>query len=635
MNRDILLRTSCWLPGLALVLAGHLSAPARTWAHENPPDPGLLLHFAVGATPIHQGVWPAATGQARAIVHGEPVTGTIGPAQALLLNGATDWIEMAPSLESARPFLPARELTVSAWVQLNETHVDGGILGFVQDNGNAETGWMLGYNRRSFTFSLASAGADDGDGKLTRIAGQSAVAFDRWYYVAATYDGARMRLYVNGRLEGESDAQSGDIRYPTRGRLAWGAYVDDNELHPMDGAILEARVHRRVLGDEEIAAVARRQAGLLDWRESINKILQFIVAPYLQAGGSTTMTVMAETSQPATMVVEYGERQPLRQRVTNAEPQAIQTITLSGLKPFARYFYRVTCADAQTNVARSDILTFQTFPPPATTWAFGILGDTQRNPDVTRRCAEGIFALRPNVVIHCGDVVDDGHAKQQWVNDLFAPSAALLAHVPVHPVIGNHEKNSHWYYDYFHLPAPEYYYTFMIGNAQFFMLDSNKDCGPGSEQYRWLDQALGRSRATWKFTAHHHPCFSSDENDYGDQWKAKAGTHFTYGDTNVQRLVPLYEKHGVDVAWAGHVHSYERTWPMLGLSINQKKGVRYIVTGGGGGPLEQAGPQRSWFTAHVARGYHYCFVAVQDRTIQFKAYDADGRLFDSFELVKP
>jgi hypothetical protein len=68
-------------------------------------------------------------------------------------------------------------------------------------------------------------------------------------------------------------------------------------------------------------------------------------------------------------------------------------------------------------------------------------------------------------------------------------------------------------------------------------------------------------------------------------------------------LVPLYEKYGVDIALAGHVHSYERTWPILRMSIHQKKGVRYIVSGGGGGGgLEQAGPQRTWFTLHVMPG---------------------------------
>ncbi len=70
------------------------------------------------------------------------------------------------------------------------------------------------------------------------------------------------------------------------------------------------------------------------------------------------------------------------------------------------------------------------------------------------------------------------------------------------------------------------------------------------------------------------------------------------------------------------------------MAINQKNGVGYITSGGGGSTLEEAGPQRSWYSIHVQRGHRFCFATVQDRTIQFKAYDLEGRLFDTFELTK-
>ncbi len=397
----------------------------------------------------------------------------------------------------------------------------------------------------------------------------------------------------------------------------------------------EVKTYGRALGWEEIAGVAQRNAPLLAWRSPVNAELKFVVRPYLQFATSDGVTIMAETTAPSILTVEYGPQQPLKTRASSTAPAAISEVRLSGLEKVTQYYYRVTCTDAAGNMARSEVQTFQTLPGPDQAWAFGILGDTQRNPDITRRCAEGIFALRPNLMIHCGDVVDDGFAKQQWVFDLFGPCSNLFAHVPAFPVIGNHEKNSHWYYDYFSLPKPEYYYTFTAGNAQFFMIDSNKDLSPGSEQYKWLNKALGASKATWKFAAHHHPCFSSDEDDYGDRWKGRPREGAIQGDLNSRQLVPLYEKHGVDIAFAGHIHSYERTWPLLNLAINQRKGVRYVTSGGGGGGLEQAAPQRAWFSLHVARGHHYCFATVHDRTIQFKAYDVDGRLFDTFELTKP
>lgn len=612
-----------------------LAGLPQALAHPDKIEDRLLLHFATGVHPIENGAWPDLTHKLTARVQGAPKLANLGPAQALNFNGFTDWLLVAPDWATAAAALPRKEFAVAVWVVVNETQPDGGIIGFVQDNGDFEKGWVLGFDRSNFTFSLATKGADDGNGQLTRLKGKQPIEPGRWHYVAGTYDGTTMRLYVDGKPDGESAAQSGDVLYPERGRLAVAAFADDNELHPLDGALYEVKVYNRVMTAAEVAEVAQKNEKLLAYRSSINQNLQFVVKPYLQFGTRDSMTIMSETDKPARMTVEYGETQPLELRVTTEATKTIHELKLGNLKPYTRYFYRVLCEDAEGNLARSDVYSFQTAPGPETAWAFGILGDTQRNPDVTRRCAEGIFALRPNLMLHCGDVVDDGFAKQQWVFDLFEPCARLFAQVPAFPVIGNHEKNSHWYYDYFSLPAPEYYYTFTYGNAQFFMIDSNKDCGPESEQYRWLEKALAESKATWKFTAHHHPCFSSDEDDYGDHLKGKPGRNYTWGDSNVRRLVPLYEKYGVDISFAGHIHSYERTWPILQMTVNQAKGVRYVVTGGGGGGLEQAAPQRAWFTVHVARGHHYCFAAVQDRTIQFKAYDLEGRLFDTFELTKP
>jgi len=615
---------------LICILAGTVS---QLSAHPDKVEDRLVFHFATGSHPPKDGRWEDLTHKFNAEIKGAPVLTNIGPALALNLNGSTDYL----SVPARKAELPLKEISVAAWVLLNETMPDGGIVGYVQDNGSYERGFVLGYDRQSFTFSLAAEQAGDGQGKLTRIRSGTPLRRNRWNFVVGTYDGSTMRLYVNGREEASSKEQNGNILYPETAVLAVGAFADENETNPMDGAIYEAKVYARVLAANELNTVLERNKALVD-SEPFNSKLAFVVEPYLQFATSNSITIMCETSQPADLLVEYGERQPLDQRETLAragtQTNLILGVRLDGLKPFTTYFYRVTCRDKDGNVARNEISSFQTAPGADLPWAFGIIGDTQRNPDVTRKCADGIFALRPNLTIHLGDVVDDGFAKHQWVNDLFEPSKRLFAHVPTFPVIGNHEKNSHWYYDYFSLPAPEYYYTFHYGNAQFFMIDSNKDLSKGSEQYKWLEYELKKSRATWKFTAHHHPCFSSDEDDYGDRWKGKASRGYSWGDQNARQLVELYEKYGVDIAFAGHIHSYERTWPILAMSINQKNGVRYIVSGGGGGGLEQAGPQRAWFTVHVQRGHHYCFAAVHDRTIQFKAYDLEGRLFDTFELTK-
>src|SRR5262245_22470162 len=153
---------------------------------------------------------------------------------------------------------------------------------------------------------------------------------------------------------------------------------------------------------------------------------------------------------------------------------------------------------------------------------------------MTKTIAQLAWARRPNFVAHLGDVVDNGPDKKEWVHELFAPCAELFARVAVFPTIGNHEKDHAHYYAYFALPAPKYYYRYTYGNADFFVLDSNKKLGPKSEQFAWLDRELGKSSATWKFVYHHHPAYTSDDNDYGDTWKGEASK---MGDPNVRHLV--------------------------------------------------------------------------------------------------
>jgi hypothetical protein len=123
----------------------------------------------------------------------------------------------------------------------------------------------------------------------------------------------------------------------------------------------------------------------------------------------------------------------------------------------------------------------------------------------------------------------------------------------------------------FLFPEPEYYYGFNFGNARFFMIDTNQKVNPGSVQYNWLEKELANSDAEWKFVCHHHPPYSSDENDYGNLWKTNQGNH---GDLRARELVPLYEKYGVDIVWNGHIHSYERTWrASQGKGCGQREGL--------------------------------------------------------------
>lgn len=551
-----------------------------------------------------------------------------GPCPRAELAGPDAGAVVRDAVPADAPFLPRDALSVVAWVRVDEPAEWGGILGCFQDNGPAEAGFVLGFNKTVFTFGLAAAGTD----KLTYLAGTTGYERGRWYHVAGTYDGKRMRLFVNGREEAAGDEQGGPVRYAASAPLVIGRYRDEDEDFPMTGAVREVllcphavpadRVAAHFAADEKLAAAAPAVAPGPKW----------VVEPYLQFGTRTEMTVMWETDVPCTARVEYGTTYPPAQVARVEKPDPMGEVKLAGLEPKTKYYYRVVCTDAAGRTAEGRPLTFLTAVDPADAYSFAVIGDTQRNPAVTAKVAKLMWERRPHFVLHCGDVVDDGAAKWQWTGDLFKPCHELFGRVAVYPCIGNHEKNHAHYYKYFALPAPEFYYSFRYGNAEFFSIDSNKlrDLSPAGEQYKWLDKALAASDAKWKFCYHHHPAYSSDSDDYGNTWKGPTAE----GDTRVQQLLPLYEKHRVDIVFNGHIHLYERTWPIAGRKVDPKYGVVHVTSGGGGGGLEDFSPTPLFFKKEGRVDFHFCYLTVHGNALHFKAFDQEGRLFDSFDATK-
>ena len=365
---------------------------------------------------------------------------------------------------------------------------------------------------------------------------------------------------------------------------------------------------------------------------------EFVVKPYLQFATRNEITILWETKLPAHSRVyvgmaRYGTDSLIFERVIDqSAPSLMHEVLVTGLVDSTFYFWKTVSYTGSDSLV-SEVSTFATAVDSSRAFMFALVGDTQRNtrtPWAWSAIAERVWADRPNFVVHVGDLVDKGLQKSDWINDFFPAGQRLMSRVPLYPVLGNHEQDSPLYYQYMALPQPEYYYTFIYGNAQFFMVDSNRELGEGSEQYEWLEWALARSTARWKFVLHHHPPYTSDNDDYGDTRYARS----VLGSVT-RNLVPLYERYKVDFCLYGHTHLYERSWPLRDNRIDQQQGVIYINSGGAGGGIENFAPTRSWFTAELEAVHHYCTFNIYENTLQFKAIDHEGRLLDVFQLQKP
>ncbi|HJZ53367.1 MAG TPA: LamG domain-containing protein, partial [Gemmataceae bacterium] len=254
-------------------------------------------------------------GRLPATVIGSPKLIAATPTPRLEFAGPDDGVVVQEKVTPDAEFLPKQALSVVAWVRIDEGTEWGGILGCFQDNGPAESGFILGYNKTSFYFCLATKGAaraptreiaerpsaegaERGDGKLTYLAGKTPFQKGKWYHVAGVYDGEQMRLYVNGQLDGTSDEQKGPVLYAKSAPMVIGRYRDDDEDFPMRGAIREVMLCPHAVGAEQLTAHFEADRGLAEAGPDDPPGPRFLVEPYLQYATRTGMTVMWETEQP-------------------------------------------------------------------------------------------------------------------------------------------------------------------------------------------------------------------------------------------------------------------------------------------------------------------------------------------------
>lgn len=105
----------------------------------------------------------------------------------------------------------------------------------------------------------------------------------------------------------------------------------------------------------------------------------------------------------------------------------------------------------------------------------------------------------------------------------------------------------------------EQYYSFDYGNVHVVSLDSqlsNRDPAQRAAMRDWLVEDLGANRRDWTVVVFHHPSYSKGMNHDSDVEQAEIDMRTTFG--------PVFERHGVDVVFSGHSHSYERSWYLRG-----------------------------------------------------------------------
>ena len=206
-------------------------------------------------------------------------------------------------------------------------------------------------------------------------------------------------------------------------------------------------------------------------------------------------------------------------------------------------------------------------------------------------------------------------------------------------------------------------FSYNYANAHWTVIDADNYVDwTDSTLLNWVKNDLKNSAdLKWHFVLFHHPGFNSSIEHFEQQ--------------QMRLLSPIFEAGNVDIVFNGHVHNYQRSYPLTfmpegngtllfggknnetikgrivngkwlldkqydGIINNQPKGIIYIVTGAGGQELynpEQEKDSDSWqkFTCKFFSTDHsLTFIESKGETLTIKQIASNGKIVDEFKLTK-
>lgn len=237
---------------------------------------------------------------------------------------------------------------------------------------------------------------------------------------------------------------------------------------------------------------------------------------------------------------------------------------------------------------------------------------TPANPAVRQAMVAAIDKERPAFISIIGDIVYTGADDSDWKVWDSESKAWRDHHVPVYPVLGNHDLKGNRsvalsnYFARFPEVEQNRFYSVRFGNCVLLALDSSEDELTG-EQGEWLQRHLDlySNSVDFLFIALHHPPYtsSSDEKQYGGGHTARSS------EQSMAQMLEARQPHmhARIVVLSGHVHNYEH---------HEHGGIAYFVTGGGGAHPYQIPRKPTDLYQDRGVNYHYLLVDVSAQRVQ-------------------
>ena len=447
----------------------------------------------------------------------------------------------------------------------------------------------------------------------------------------------------------------------------------------------------------------------------------FLATPYLQLGAVAppdALTVVwhaddvdadwrVEVQAPVGSAWRAGGKPESRSVVLeNVEPQRVYWSVLSRLVPGSAFRYRVKRQGAVAFEAEG-----KAKPAPGRPQRFVAFGDCAAGTPGQKQVAFQTFQAKPDYVLLTGDIVyfrgRIGEYRSKFFPIYAAPVASpdlgapLLGSTLFVGVPGNHDialddfdrdadlmayflfwsqplngpteatsgklappvDGSPGRVEAFREAAGANYprmanFSFDAGDVHWTILDSNPYIQWADPKLRaWVAADLAAHAARpWRFVAFHHPGFHSSKAHAGEQ--------------QMRLLADLFEQGGVALVFSGHIHNYQRTFPLRftartypdghaprpsrpvdgtwtldktfdGSTRTEPDGVIYLTTGAGGAKLydvDQPRHPETWkpfTTRFVADVHSLTQVDVTPDAVNVRQISGEGVTLDAFTVTRP
>ncbi|CAA2955436.1 purple acid phosphatase 5 [Olea europaea subsp. europaea] len=341
---------------------------------------------------------------------------------------------------------------------------------------------------------------------------------------------------------------------------------------------------------------------------------------------------------------KHGHKHKISAKITsyryyNYTSGFIHHATVRRLKYDTKYIYEL----GKHNTTRRFHFTTPPQVGPDVPYTFGVMGDLGQTYDSNQTFEHYVANRKGQAVLFLGDLsyADDYefHDNRRW--DSWAKFVEKsVAYQPWIWTAGNHEldyapeieENTPFkpYMHRYHVPykasqsTSPLWYSIKRASAYIIVLSSYSAYGTYTPQYNWLQQELpkvNRAETPWLIVLLHSPWYNS--NNY----------HYMEGESMRVMFESWFVQNKVDLVFAGHVHSYERSERIsntkynitnnLGTPMKDASAPVYITIGDGGNIEGLANnfsePQPS-YSAFREASFGHAILEIKNRTHAFYSW---------------